>query len=203
MAASNKPRIPVPSSSSSLSPLTPLPDTPKQPEEQVSHSESEESASPTPTTTIPAQVMMFAPPGESGEDLTNAPHKKKDKGKRRQEPEDSPLLHKQKEAPPHSQSPALVKSPSTNPFHPEYKQEEQERLSSIPSYINPKTGLLKPPKPSSSTSQYRSLSQVKDRTRTVDEQAQAAFIARQLQSQSQEPAMQHEGWSSQPESTRQ
>ena len=155
MAASNKPRIPVPSSSSSLSPLTPLPDTPKQPEGQVSHSESEDSPSPTPTTTVPAQVTTFAPPGESEEDLTNAPRKKKDKGKRHLEPEDSPLLHKQKETIPRSQSPALGKSPSTNPFHPTYKQEEQEQPSLIPSYINPTTGLLKPPKPSkTSTSQY-------------------------------------------------
>ena len=155
MAASNKLRIPVPSLSSSLSPLTPLSDTLKQPEEQVSHSESEDSTSPTPTTMVPTQVTTFAPPGELKEVLMNAPHKKMDKGKRCLEPEDSPLLHKQKEMYPCSQSPALGKSPSTNPFHPTYKSEEQEHLSSIPSYINPNTGLLKPPKPSkTSTSQY-------------------------------------------------
>ena len=57
------------------------------------HSESEESTSPTPTMSVPAQVLTFVHPGVLEEDLTAAPHKKKDKGKRHLEPEDSPLLH--------------------------------------------------------------------------------------------------------------
>ena len=118
MAASNKLRIPVPTASSSASPLTPLPDILRLAKEQVPHSESEESTSPTSTMSVPAQVLTFVHPGVLEEDLTATPCKKKDKGKKCLEPEDSPLLLRtqQKDMIPRVKSPTLGHTPSNNPF---------------------------------------------------------------------------------------